>query len=146
VLGVEMDEMIKTQASRGVTVDGDDILLDPERLVPPPHIKGRLTAVRVEKDRIVQIFGGTGRDLAPPDPDARNYMYYKGGTLRFGKLTMNGADLQIVDADPGDPFYFYLKEYKKQLVAGYSQNTPSLGLIVHMPDYDQSGRSLKGPS
>ena len=146
LLDIEMSELIKTEASRGVTLDGDDILLDPERLVPPPRIRGHLTEVRIEGDRIVQIFGGKGKDLSPPDPDASNYMYYKGGMLRFGKLTMGGADLQIVDADPGDPFYFYLKEYKKQLVAGYSQNTPSLGLIVHMPDYDQSGSRLKGPS
>lgn len=145
LLDVEMSEVIKTEEARGVALDGDDILLDPERLVPPPRIRGRLTEVRVEGDRIVQVFGGEGRDLAPPDADAKNYMYYKGGSLRFGKLTMDGADLQIVDADPGDPFYFYLKEYKKQLVAGYSRNTPSLGLIVQMPDFDQSGRPLKGP-
>ncbi len=145
LLDIEMSEVIKTEEARGVALDGDDILLDPERLVPPPRIRGRLTAVRIEGDRIVQVFGGKGKDLAPPDPDAKNYMYYKGGDLRFGKLTMDGADLQIVDADPKDPFYFYLKEYKKQLVAGYSRNTPSLGLIVHMPDYDQAGSPLKGP-
>jgi hypothetical protein len=147
LLDIEMSEVIKTEESRGVALDGDDILLDPERLVPPPRIRGRLTAVRIEGDRIVQVFGGKGKgkDLAPPDPDAKNYMYYKGGNLRFGKLTMDGADLQIVDADPGDPFYFYLKEYKKQLVAGYSRNTPSLGLIVRMPDYDEAGSPLKGP-
>lgn len=145
VLGVEMAEVIKPERARGLALDGDDILLDPEHLLPPPAIRGHLTAVRIEKDRIVQVFGGKGKDLAPPDPDAKNYLYYKGGNLRFGKLTMDGADLQIVDADPKDPFFFYLKEYKKQLVAGYSRNTPSLGLIVHMPDFDQAGQALKGP-
>ena len=142
---VEMSEVIKTEGARGLTMEGDDIFLDPERLLPPPRIRGRLTAVRVEKDRIVQIFGGEAKNLTPPDPDAKNYMYYKGGNLRFGKLTMDGADLQIVDADPKDPFFFYLKEYKKQLVAGYSRNTPSLGLIVRMPDFDQAGTPLKDP-
>jgi hypothetical protein len=142
---VEMAEVIKTNGARGVSMDGDDILLDPEHLMPPPRIRGRLTAVRVESDRIVQVFGGKGRDLTPPDPDAKNYMYYKGGDLRFGKLLMDGADLQIVDADPKDPFFFYQKEYKKQLIAGYSRNTPSLGLVVRMPDYDQAGTPLKSP-
>lgn len=32
-----------------------------------------------------------------------------------------------------------------QLVAGYSRNTPSLGLIVRMPDFDQAGTPLKDP-
>lgn len=145
LLDIEMSEVIKAEGARGVTLDGDDILLDPERLLPSPHIRGRLTAVRIENDRIVQVFGGKGKDLTPPDPDAKNYMYFQGGTLRFGKLTMDGTDLEIADADPKDPFFFYLKEYKKQLVAGYSRNTPSLGLVVKMPDFDQAGSPLKGP-
>jgi len=142
---IEMSEVIKTGGARGLTMDGDDILLDPGRLLPPPRIRGRLAAVRVEGDRIVQVFAGGGKDLSPPDPDAKNYMYFQGGTLRFGKLTMDGTDLQLVDADPKDPFFFYLREYKRQLVAGYSRNTPNLGLVVQMPDFDQAGTPLKGP-
>lgn len=142
---VEMSEVVKTEGARGMTMEGDDVFLDPERLMPPPRIRGRLTAVRVEKDRIVQVFGGRRKDLTPPDPDAKNYMYYRGGTLRFGKLTMDGTNMQIVDADPGDPFFFSQKDYKRQLIAGYSRNTPDLGLIVKMPDLDQAGTPLEDP-
>jgi hypothetical protein len=62
-------------------------------------------------------------------------MYYQGGTLAFGKLTMRGTELQIVDADPRDSFDFFVDHYNEQLVAGYDQNLPDGGLIVHMPDY-----------
>jgi outer membrane protein OmpA-like peptidoglycan-associated protein len=62
-------------------------------------------------------------------------MYYRGGTLRFGKLTMNDADLKIIDADPKNPFDFSLDHYNAQLVAGTSKNTPNFGLVVYMPDY-----------
>ena len=62
-------------------------------------------------------------------------MFYRGNVLRFGKLTMADADLQIVDADPKDPFDFYLSHLNDQLVAGESRNQPDLGLKTTMPDY-----------
>ena len=57
--------------------------------------------------------------------------------LTFGKLTMKGTELQIVDADSRDPFDFFLDHYNEQLVAGYSKNLPDKGLVVQMPDYDK---------
>jgi hypothetical protein len=61
-------------------------------------------------------------------------MYFRHGTLRFGKLTMVNADLLIVDQDPASIFDFSLDRYNDQLVAGYSKSTASLGLVVYMPD------------
>ena len=48
---------------------------------------------------------------------------------------MNDADMQLIDADPRDPFDFYPARYEGQLIAGYSRNTPRHGLQVFMPDY-----------
>jgi hypothetical protein len=62
------------------------------------------------------------------------YIYHRGGVLRFGKLTMVDADLEIVGDRPG-LFNFFQREYQKQLVAGYSKNTRSNGLVAHMVDY-----------
>jgi hypothetical protein len=67
-------------------------------------------------------------------------MIYRGGRLRFGKLTMEDTDLQLLDMDPRDPFDFYLKHYKDQLVAGYTKTTPTFGLRVFMPDYNKLKR------
>ena len=53
---------------------------------------------------------------------------------------MKGTELQIVDADPRDPFDFFLDHYNEQLVAGYSKNLPDKGLIVHMPDFAKIGK------
>jgi hypothetical protein len=66
-------------------------------------------------------------------------MYYRGGTLRFGKLTMADTDLLLVDADQKDPFDFSPERYNDQLVAGYSKNTRAHGLIVYMPDLNDLG-------
>jgi hypothetical protein len=144
LLGVELSSMIKSQEAKGLRVEGDDLILDPKKLLPPPRIRGRVTAVRIEGDRMIQTFGGgtPGKPLSPSFPKARNYMFMSGGILSFGKLTMNGADLQIIDADPKDPFDFYLSQYTKQLVAGYSRTLPDKGLVVYMPDSDKTGKPL----
>ena len=137
---VELDEMIKARESRGVRIEENDFILDPEKLLPSPRIAGRVTGVRIEGDRIVQTFGrpGGGVALKPAFPSAEHYMFFRGGELSFGKLTMHGADLQIIDADPKDPFQFFLAKYLRQLVAGESRTLSDKGLVVYMPDFDEA--------
>jgi len=139
LLGIEMDDMVKMQAGRGIAVEDNDFILDPQQMLPPPRIRGNVTSVRIEGDQVVQVFGAgpaPGRRLCPYSR-YRNYMYFRGGNLRFGKLTMAGADLALIDQDPKDPFDFNLEHYNDQLVAGYSKNTPNKGLKTFMPDADE---------
>ncbi|MFN2400036.1 MAG: hypothetical protein ABR543_15560 [Gemmatimonadaceae bacterium] len=138
-LGLELDDLLDLRQAKGATVKGNDLFLDPEKILPPPAIEGRITAVKVEGDEVVQTFGvrsgePTPKPLSPPDSTALNYMFFGGGTVRFGKLFMVKTDMQIVDADPSDPFDFSIDEYNRQLVAGYSKNLPDMGLEVFMPD------------
>jgi len=141
LLGVKLAGVVNLNDARGVRVAGDDIFLSPNGMIPPPRIEGKVSAARIENGELVLVFGtGAGEDSAAadslrlPDPEARNYMYFRGGTLRFGKLTMVDSDLEIVDLDPSDPFDFDFDEYKRQLVAGYSKSTATGGLITFMPD------------
>src|SRR5207302_8310438 len=102
---------------------------------PAPHMDGRVTRVAIENGKIVEVFD-SGRRPPALRPSFRSaaYIYDRGGVLRFGKLTMNDADLEIVGDRPG-VFQFFQREYEKQLVAGYSKNTPANGLVAHMVDY-----------
>ena len=134
--GVELENLVNLHGRTGMRVVEDTVVIAPSALVPPPRIEGRLQAVRVEPTRVVQIFGpGSLLPLKLPDRSMRNYMYYRGGTLRFGKLTMSDADLALIDANQKDAFDFYQDRYERQLVAGYSKNTVAHGLKVYMPDY-----------
>jgi hypothetical protein len=97
-----------------------------------------VTAIRVEGSQVIQTFGSVATIARQtPDPAQRNYMFYKGGTLRFGKLMMLDAEMLITDLDPGDPFRFELDNYKPQLVAGYSKTLSSGALEVFMRDRDK---------
>jgi hypothetical protein len=141
-LGIKLESLLDLSKAKGVTVKGNDLYIEPTRVIPPPAIEGRLTNVRVEGDQLVQTFGDAPgpEPTNLPDPTAANYMRFRGGTLRFGKLFMVHADMQIIDQDPSDPFDFSIDEYNTQLVAGFSRNTPTLGLKVYMPDLNDVGK------
>jgi hypothetical protein len=128
--------MINAKKIQGVSADKDDLILNPEEILPPPRIKGRVSAVRVQGNEIIQVFGSPQpSNFAFKQPG--NYMAYRDGSLRFGKLTMDGTDLVLIDMDPGDSFDFYLDHYKEQLVAGYTKTTPQFGLLVYAGDYNK---------
>ena len=136
--------------SHGAVVDGNDILLEPTKILPPPMIEARLESIGVVNDELVQTFVTTPLDsiferYIHPDSTQPNYVYFRGGRLRFGKLEMIDTDLHIVDADPRDPFDLYLAKYNRQLVAGVSRNLESYGLRVVMPDFDDLGAPQPPP-
>lgn len=135
-----LEKILDLSKAKGVSVKGNDILLDPVKILPPPAIEGRATAIRIDGDELVQTFG-TPDALAPLNPPdtASAYMYYKGGTLHFGKLLMLDAQMQIVDLRPSSWFDFSLDRYKEQLVAGYSRTRSDLGLEVFMLGLDKLG-------
>lgn len=144
LFGLELDDVMAIRNRRGVDVQDNDIVIAAGQVLPPPEITGRLKSVAVRGNKLVQTFEDTshGRParLVLPSPAARNYVYFGGGSIRFGKLTMQDADLQLIDADPSDPFDFYPARYTAQLVAGYSKNTPARGLKTFMPDFDDVSR------
>jgi len=144
LLGTGLASLIKADKLIGIKAENDDLIVDPQQILPPPHIEGRVTEIRLEGNDIVQSFGHPRK--LEMHRVRQNYMRYEGNRLRFGKLTMSDTDLTLLDMDPNDPFDFYLEHYKDQLVAGYSKTTPTFGLRVYMPDYNklrQNGRAAK---
>jgi hypothetical protein len=149
LFGLKMDDLMKLPAGAGMKVDGDDLLIDAASLMPPPKTEGRLQSVSIAGSHLTMHMVGagepTGRPTTLPLPGAKNYIYFYGGTIRFGKLTMTNADMQLIDADPRDPFDFSPPHYEKQLIAGYSRNTARKGLQVYMPDYGDIMRRGAAP-
>lgn len=141
-VGKTMADMLDLSGGKGVKAEGNDILLDPVASLPPPKIIGKITGIRVENGEIIQTYGPAGApepaNLIPSYP-AKNYMYFRGGTIRFGKLYMVDADLLTVDADESDPFDFYFDYYHSQLVAGRHITLPNYGLVTWLVDFDKLG-------
>ncbi|MBV9182283.1 MAG: hypothetical protein JO356_13315 [Acidobacteria bacterium] len=134
LLGETVAKMIDTRRIQGLRAEKDDLILVATELFPPPHIQGSLSAISVHENQIVQQFGTA---VSLKAKISGNYMAYRGGQLRFGKITLSDTDLVLIDMNPSDPFDFYLDHYKDQLVAGYTKTTPSFGLRAYFRDYNK---------
>jgi hypothetical protein len=135
LLGLEMADLINTNKIHGIRSDGNDLILNTEKVLPPPHIQGKISSVSVQGDNIVETIG---RPEKSKPLMKGNYMSYRGeGSLGFGKLTMADTDLVLIDMDAKDPFDFYFQRYKEQLTAGYSKTTNTFGLRVYMRDFNK---------
>ena len=141
-LGIDLSELLDLSDAQGATIDGNDILLDPVKILPPPAIQGKLTSIRVEGDEVVQVFGSSrarGAKPLPPPVPAQNYIFFRGGSIRFGKLYMVQAELIAIDEDARDPFDFYLDYYHTQLIEGYHTTLGEYGLVAVFPDFEDLG-------
>lgn len=134
LFGVELANVIGNSKIPGLSTDKNDLILDLGSLLPPPHIRGAISATRLGANKLTVIYGGGGKHLLTP-PGAGNYIMLRGNLLKFGKLTMENADLALLDLDPQDPLDWNQDRYKDQLVEGYSKVTSDFGLRTYVKDF-----------
>jgi hypothetical protein len=139
LFGIELAKMVNTSKIPGIDTDKNDLLIDLGSLLPPPHIRGKLTGVRLEKNTIVTTFGDGGKSLGPPK-EKGSYMAFAESSVRFGSMVMEPTDLMVLDLDEAATLEWDQDHYKEQLVAGYSKITPSFGLRAYVKDYSKLGR------
>ena len=130
---IQLGDLVHATNVAGVEVSGNDLIFDTQRLLPPPHIRGRLTALHVKPPDIEVIYGDASDDDAQL-AKWHNFLRLNGGTLAFGKLTMQYVDLTMIDATKDPWFDLDLVNYQAQLVKGYTRMTPQAGLEIFMPN------------
>jgi len=132
LFGKEMGDFAKFKA-HGIEGEGNDLILDASWLLGSSQSSGRVTGVALAPEGLVLRFGdGPPNDIGK---QKENYISYRGGSIRLGRLIMVDADLQIVDADPRDPFDFCPHELGHQIGAGYVKVQHGGGLKIFTPDY-----------
>jgi hypothetical protein len=119
----------------GIQVSDNDIFFDTQKLLPPPHIRGQLTNVRIINPDFEETYGNAHDDVTQV-AQWRNFLQLHDGTIDFGKLTMRHVDLIMVDLSDDAWFDLDLANYQEQLVNGYTRMTPQAGLQIFMPDLD----------
>lgn len=136
---LKLSDLVHATNVQGVSVKGNDIVLDTEKLLPPPHIRGELTTVQVKVPDIEVIYGN-----APNDPTQlaqwHNFVRFRSGAVTFGKLTMNNTDLTMIDAANEPWFDLDLVNYQNQLVNGVTRTTANSGLEIYMPSLTEGTR------
>lgn len=133
---VQLADLVHATNVPGVQIADNDIIFDTQKLLPPPHIRGQLTTVRVATPDIEVIYGNAPNDEAKL-AQWHNFLRLRGGSLDFGKLTMHDVDLTMIDASQDPWFDLDLVNYQAQLVNGYTRMTAQAGLEIFMPDLDE---------
>ncbi len=144
-LHIQLSDLVHVTNMPGIQVAGNDVIFDTEKVLPPPHIRGQLTAVNVKPPDIEVIYGNA------PNDDAQlakwhNFLRLSGGTLDFGKLTMHHVDLTMIDASQDPWFDLDLVNYQAQVINGTTRMTPQAGLEIFMPDVDEKAQAKTAQS
>ena len=131
LFGLKLDDVMSMKANHGVEVHDEDVLVDVGKVISPPELRGRIVSVEIVdgklRQRLASTDGATAGALRPPRAGVRNYVFFSGSTIRFGKLTMDDADLRLIDADQRDAFDFFPDQYVEQLVADTRRTRVSAG-------------------
>ena len=133
---IDVSDLFHPHSIPGVQVSGNDIFFDTHKLLPPPHIRGQLTSVRIVNPDVEEIYGNAQNAVTQVE-QWRNFLQLSDGTIDFGKLTMHHVDLMMIDLSNDAWFDLDLAHYQEQLVNGYTRMTPQAGLQIFMPDLDE---------
>jgi len=142
-LHIGVSDLFHPSGIPGIEVSGNDIFFDTLKLLPPPHVHGQLTKVRVISPDIEEVYGNA-EEAVTRFEQWRNFLRLNGGTIDFGKLTMHHVDLTMVDLSNDAWFDLDLNNYQNQLVNGYTRMTPEAGLQIFMPDLDKLPKNTGG--
>ncbi len=140
--GIHLDTVAASRRPGTFRVEGDDFIAPLSAVFPAPRVYGRVARVHIEGQVLIQDIGAVARHHATQSipkllSSPANYIYFTGGRMQFGKVTMNNVDLTLLDRTPNDPFDFSLAHYQQQIQAGYVKVLPSLGLLVYAVDYSK---------
>jgi len=136
-VGLNMEKLLPVPSGRGITMSGNKIIVEPFKIFPPPQIGGFISDMRVQNEGLQLFFSSKVKVNFPPLPvkDVKNYLYLYQGDVKFGKLMMVDARLQMVDATQKSDFDFYLKKYQLPLALGSSKIMRDGSVVATIPDY-----------
>lgn len=141
-VGLNMEKLLPIPSGRGLTMIGNKIIVEPFKIFPPPQIGGFISDMRVHETGLQLFFSSNTKVNFPPlpVPNVKNYLYLYQGDVKFGKLMMVDARLQMVDSSQKSDFDFYLKKYQIPLAAGSSKIMRDGSVVATIPDFRDVAR------
>jgi hypothetical protein len=132
LLHISAADLVKTNVD-GVQIEGNDLLLDTHKLLPPPHIRGHLTQLSVDSPDIQAVYGDAEEKVEDVEL-WRNFFSLDGGTIDFGSLSMHPVKIIMIDISSNPWFDLDLVNYRQQFANGYTRMTSDSGLQIFIPD------------
>ena len=86
---------------------------------------------------------GSPKSFKPAPVPAEHYIYFRGGVLDLGRLSMRGVDLEMLNKDGDKLFDFSMRDVFTQAMGGYLKNTPAHGLVAYVATFRDNESALK---
>ena len=135
LIGMDVANLINSAPDRGIEVQGNDMVMYVDRMLPPPEIRGKVMGVTVTPGEIVMDFDdGVHRALPPLPTPAKNFMLMWGGNILINDTLNLNAKFEMIDETPDDPMYYYMPVYRQALQAGFSVDREDGSTVVYLPD------------
>ncbi|KUY92492.1 MULTISPECIES: hypothetical protein [unclassified Burkholderia] len=135
---VKMADLLKVETPIA-RLAGDDLVMSVDKLMPPPRLKIRITALRVTPAGLdLTLDDGSHAGFALPANAPQQAMYIRGGDVKFMRSMPMNADILIGPVDPtkrDQHFVFDLYHYRDQVSAGYFNFDESGAMAIRMPSY-----------
>lgn len=132
LLHVSAADLVNTKVE-GVQIEGDDLLFDTHKLLPPPHIRGHLAQLSVDSPDIQAVYGNAAEKVEHVE-QWRNFFSLEGGAIDFGNLSMHPVKIIMIDISTNPWFDLDLVNYRQQFTNGYTRITGDSGLQIFIPD------------
>ncbi|AFQ48367.1 hypothetical protein [Burkholderia cepacia] len=135
---VKMADLLKVETPIA-RLAGDDLVMSVDKLMPPPRLKIRITALRVTPAGLdLTLDDGSHAGFALPANAPQQAMYIRGGDVKFMRSMPMNADILIGPVDPAkrdQNFVFDLYHYRDQVSAGYFNFDERGAMAIRMPSY-----------
>lgn len=136
LIGLEMAKLMKMKEEKGLILNGNEIIMDPSKLYPPPTLVGKVSSVAI-RDGLLHLQFDDGRGQPWPETPVKNTrstLLMWGGDVLINRCLNLNAKFQILDATPETPMVFALDFYREQLEAGFVTPTKAGEMIAYVPD------------
>lgn len=119
VANVHIDELL-TVDTPGAKLVGSTVVLDTQKLFPPPMLNLNISSASMQNEGLVLNFDNTGAGTDSATlTDSNSYILIKGGDVKFMKAVPNDARVQVMSTSESEELDFCLYDYRDQLSAGH---------------------------
>ena len=136
LFGIRIATLLQNMTDSGLTLKGNQILMDVGKMFPPPRLLGRVSVARVQ-NQLLHIEYNDGRAQPWPKlpiPDARSCIAMWGGDVVINNCITIDAKFQIMDMTPQTPMVYAADRYLDGLEAGFNIPTKDGHNISYVPD------------
>ena len=136
LIGLEVASLINANEDKGVKIEGNNVILFPDRMIPPPTLRGFCTGATLTPGKITMTFDDGVKRPEPdyPDKEAKNYILMWGGNVLINNNLVLNTKMQMIDDTPDDPMHYYMPVYREQLQAGTTVATTKGEMLAYLSD------------